>query len=202
MAVFPRRKVNHDFLVAGGLEVTGNTTLTGTLTQTGVATFAAVPVFSAGVTIAAQKSAITMSTGGYVVDHVQALTGAHCYTTKRTGTNIVPYGVTQIRLTKAESSDAANYKFHLLNAPAAGVHKWIHVMKTTGPSTLQCYILTSATAQTLYGSTFNAVHFTTDMTTATQPFCVHLIGTTGGKWAITQPKSTEIIYLGIKDANT
>lgn len=204
--------ITGDLAITGGLEVTTNTTLagaatiTGTLTQTGVATFAAAPVFSAGVAslgaVSAQKAAITMSTGGYVAPKVQLLTGANCYTTVRAGTDIVPYGVTQIRLTKAESSNAANYKFHLLASPAAGVEKWIHVMKTTAASTQKCYVLTSATAKTFYASTFNAVHFTTEMTTDSQPLVAHLIGTTGGVWMPTLPVTTERIYVGIKDANT
>jgi len=76
MPFYPR-KLKHDFLIDGGLEVTGNTTLTGTLRQVGVATFVAAPVFSAGAaslgTVTAQAAGIVMGAGGYVADYIQSI---------------------------------------------------------------------------------------------------------------------------------
>ena len=193
MAVFPRRKVNHDFLVDGGLEVTGNTTvagnatITGTLTQTGVATFTAAPVLSAGIAslgaVTAQKAAVTMSTGGYMVEHVQSLTGAACARTGTTaGTPLVGYGVSKVALTIASASGAANYDLRLDPPSAIGVHKYIF-LSHTGASTYETKVMPSATTTVLFwGTTANAIQLTTDwVSPVTSGF--HLIGLST-QWAI------------------
>ena len=210
MPFYPR-KLKHDFLIDGGLEVTGNTTITGTLTQTGVATFAAAPVLSAGIAslgaVSAQKAAVTLSTGGYVAEHVQALTGAGSYTTVRTGTPILGYGVTKISVTKAESSNACNFAYVLANPSAVGAQKFIFVNKATGASTQEIKIMSSSTLVTFYGTTSNAIVITSDAMKQ-RPVGVHLIGLATGttrRWAVLNAplsSSTEWTVCGATKGNT
>lgn len=181
MSVFPRRKVNHDFLVDGGLEVTGNTTLTGAVT------FAAAPVFSAGAAslgaVTAQKSPIILSTGGYVAEHVQSLTGAACIREGTTaGTPMVGYGVTKVALTKAQATGAANFHLKLANPVVAGVHKYVLISRATGASTFEVWISNESSAQTWYGSTYDGMKLTTDWT-GLNPAGFHFIGISTDQWA-------------------
>jgi hypothetical protein len=204
MPFYPR-KLKHDFLIDGGLEVTGNTTLTGTLAQVGVATFTASPVFSAGVTLAAQKSGITFSTGGYFTEHVESLTGSVCYTTKRAGTALLGYGVSNVALTVSQASDAVDFAVKVAGPVAAGVHKYINISRATGASTYECHVLTAASSQVFYGSTANCIQFTTDAMLGGSPASVHLLGVTTKQWAVVGAwagPSSSVVLIPLKLANT
>jgi len=192
MPFYPR-KLKHDFLIDGGLEVTGNTTLTGnithtgTLTQTGVATFTAAPVFSAGVasigTVSAQKAAIVMSTGGYLAEHVQSLTGAACLRPGTTaGTAMVGYGLTKVALTLAQATGAANFHLKLSNPVVAGVHKYLVISRATGASTYEVWVSNESSDQTFYGTTADGIKMTTDWASP-NPVGFHFVGITTDQWA-------------------
>ena len=169
------RKLNRDLLIAGGLEVTGNTTLTGALTM------AASPTLTAGVS--ALKGAIVCSTGGYMTEHVQTLTGAACARPGTTaGTPLVGYGISVVALTKAAATGAANYDLRLNPPSAVGVHKYIF-LSNSGASTFETKVMPSATTTVLFwGTTANAIQLTTDWVSP-MPAGFHLVGITT-QWAV------------------
>jgi len=178
------------------LEVTGNTTLTGTLTQTGVATLAAAPVFSAGVasvgTVSAQKAGIIMSTGGYVADKVQTLNDYAALTdtggsSKAGFQAILGYGVTAITVTGTSGTTAGSTSNHLtfrLNSPIkAGVVKEIYVTGTSA-STKTVKIRTATSSHTFFGSTQNAIGFTTTINNLGYGWPIRLRGLSTTQWAL------------------
>ncbi len=189
MSVFPR-KLRRDLLIAGGLEVTGNTTLTGTLKQTGVATLTAAPVLSAG--ISALKAGIIASTGGYVADKVQTLTDYAALTdtggsSKAGYQAIIGYGVTAITVTGTSGTTAgstANMLVFKLNPPIkAGVVKEIYITGSSA-STKTVKIRTATSTHTFFGSTQNAIGFTTAVNNLGYGWPIKLRALSTTQWAL------------------
>jgi len=182
------------------LEVTGNTTLTGTVAVAGVATFAAAPVFSAGAaslgTVSAQAAPIINTVGGYVADYVQSLTDYAALTdtggsSKAGFQAILGYGVTKIRVTGTSGTTAgstANDLVFRLNPPIkAGVHKYIFLSGASASTkVVSVRTLTSATGSNFYGSTYNAVAWTTTINNPSD--ALHLIGMSTAQWGLVNRK--------------
>ncbi|HUU99163.1 MAG TPA: hypothetical protein VM487_25805 [Phycisphaerae bacterium] len=186
------RKLNRDLLIAGGLEVTGNTTITGTLAQVGVATFTAAPVFSAGLTNAAQKSGIIMSTGGYIAEKVQTLNDYAALTdtggsSKAGYQAILGYGVTKISVTGTSGTTAGSTSndlvFKLSSPIKAGVLKEIYITGTSA-STKVVSIRTATSTHVFFGSTKNSIAYTTTVNNLGFGFPLLLRGLSTTQWAL------------------
>ena len=112
------------------------------------------------------------STGSFQMDEVQTLTGAS------TGTAVAPYGITFITVTTGEGT-AANLVYTMSSPGVAGIHKWIVADLN---STKLVSVRTGSSAGTFYGSTKNALNFTTGSThTGT---VAHLVSYSSLRWAL------------------
>jgi hypothetical protein len=177
-------KFRREIIAAGGIQSTGGLQITAASTFVGAVTFTAAPILAAG--ISSNKGAIVNSTGGYIADHVQTWTGANCERVGTTGVHkMTGYGVTKVALTKAEATGAANFQLVLGNPVRAGVHKYVFISRATGASTYDIRLSNESSAQTFYGSTWDAILLSTDFV-GPNPFGVHLIGITTDQWAICQ----------------
>lgn len=122
------------------------------------------------------------------VSRIQALTGAS------TGTQVTNYGVTKIVVTTGEGT-AANLVYTLAE-PIAGVRKTI-IADLNSTKTVEVRTLTSAAV--FFGSTKNAVLFSTGSTFP--PTNVELLGFSSVQWAVMDirtPGSTAAAALTIQ----
>lgn len=177
-------KFRREIIAAGGITSTGGLQITAASTFVGAVTFTAAPVFSAGVS--ALAAPIIAATGGYFADNVQTWTAANCERVGTTGVHkMLGYGVTKVSLTKAAATGAANFQLVLGNPVRAGVHKYVFIERATGASTFDIRLSNESSAQTFYGTTWDAIILTTDFV-GPNPFGVHLVGITTDQWAICQ----------------
>lgn len=156
-------------LLAPGGQFTGGTTFAGAVNITGSLTASGTVAVSGAQTVTATQ---TYSGAGYV-ENVQALTGIS------TGTNVTNYGVTTITVeSTADGTVAATLPF-TMDDPVAGVAKFIIVDNN---STKIIHVRTASSLETFFGSTKNALSWTTGGTGS--PPSVELIGLSTSQWAI------------------
>lgn len=116
---------------------------------------------------------IVQSTGSRLVEHVQSLAGTD------TGTNVTNYGLTYITVESSANGTAAATLPFKLAAPIAGVTKTI-IVDNNSTKIIQVRTLTSAA--TFYGSTKNALQWSTGSTEP--PAAIELIGLSTSQWAL------------------
>ena len=122
------------------------------------------------------RGSVVFSTGGKKVDYVQTLTGAS------TGTTITNYGITTIAVTTAAAGTAANLVFTLA-APVAGVEKIIAV-RTPTTKEVQVRTPSSAAAHNFFGSTFNALLWSTQGASTNKQCIARLHGVSTSQWVV------------------
>jgi hypothetical protein len=167
-------KFRREIIAAGGI------TSTGGLQITAASTFVGAVTMTGG--ILGVKGPIVCSTGGYLVDHVQALTAADCERVGTSGTKMVGYGVTRATLTLAAATGAANFQLVLGNPVRAGVRKSVLLTRATGASTFDIRISNESSAQTFYGTTADGIVVTTDYKSP-NPASFEFMGVTTDQWA-------------------
>jgi hypothetical protein len=182
-------KFRREIIAAGGIVSTGGCQFDAASTFSAAVTFAVAPIFSAGITNIAQKSGLILSTGGYVADHVQALTDDASLSDASTGgTAILGYGVTTITVTGATGpavgGSSANNLIFKLNSPVkAGVHKRIYVTGTSA-STKVVSVRTASSVQPFFGSTKNSIAYTTTVNNLGYGFPILLDAISTSQWAV------------------
>jgi hypothetical protein len=120
-----------------------------------------------------------------VTEAVQSLTGAS------TGTTLTRYGYTFITVASAtESATAGQYRFRL-PTPIAGARKTISVDNAT---TRLIQVVAATSGATFYGTTFNALQFTTG---STQGRVVELIGQNSTTWAVLSGSTATATLVGV-----
>lgn len=189
-------KFRREIIAAGGISSTGGiqigaaSTFDSTVQVTGVATFTASPVLSAG--ISALKAPVICSTGGYVADKVQALNDYAALTdtggsSKAGYQAILGYGITTLTITGTSGTTAgstANDLVFKLNSPIkAGVQKDIFITGSSA-STKVVSIRTATSTHVFFGSTKNAIAFTTTINNLGHGFNVRLRGLSTTQWAL------------------
>jgi len=120
------------------------------------------------------RGSVVFSTGAGKVDHVQTLTG------DSTGTTITNYGITTIALSTGANGTAANLVFTLA-APVAGVAKIIAV---SAPTTKEVQVRTPTSAATFFGSTFNALLWSTQGASTSKQGIARLHGISATQWVV------------------
>lgn len=124
----------------------------------------------------------TFSSG--IAESVQSLTG------KSTGTEITNYGITKIICASGtESATAARWVYKIAN-PVPGIHKWIVVQADT-TETVQ--VRTKTSTHVFFGSTFNALEWSTNGASTMGPPVAHLIGISTSQWLVDVLGSTDKI---------
>lgn len=127
------------------------------------------------------KGNLVFSTGAAKIDHVQSLTG------KSTGTEINNYGITKIiAVSGTESATAARW-IYTLAAPETGVEKILLVQADT-TETIQ--VRTGTSLLTFFGSTFNALEWSTNGASTMGPPIARLVGVSTDQWAVDVAGST------------
>lgn len=123
---------------------------------------------------------------GGVREKLQTLTGAS------TGTTISNEGVTRITVAAgSESVTAATYVYTLESPVLTGTHKWIICDNN---STRLIQVRTPTSTEVIYGTTKNAVQWSTG-STAPAPY-VELLSLSTTQWAVLNIGSTSIAVVG------
>ena len=158
-------------VLAPGGQFTAGTTFAGAVNITGALTASGTVAVSGAQTVTATQ---TYSGAGYV-ENVQTLTG------ESTGTEVTNYGITVITVeSSADGTVAATLPFTLAN-PEPGVAKFI-IVDNNSTKIIHVRTGSSATASNFYGSTKNALSWTTGGTGS--PPSAELIGISTLQWAI------------------
>lgn len=160
------RKHKRPVLAPGGLQVGGGSTFTGAVTISGAVTQSGAVTHTANV---------TYSTGAREIEHVQVLAGTD------TGTNVTNYGVTRITVESSANGTAIGILPFSIDNPVAGVTKTI-IVDNNSTKIIHVRTVTSATGQNFYGSTKNAVVWSTGGTGP--PPAIDLIGVSTSIWAV------------------
>ena len=174
-------KIRRPLLMMQGFETTASSTVADTLTVSGALTA------SGGLTLTG------MTAGEYLTEYVQTLNDYAALTdtggsSKAGYQPILGYGITAITVTGTSGTTAgstANDLVFKLNPPiAAGVHKRIYVTGTSA-STKVVSIRTATSTHTFFGSTRNAIAFTTTVNNLGHGWSIHLDGLSATQWALT-----------------
>ena len=127
-------------------------------------------LFRAGSNYSTQNQ--TGSTGAFIAENVQALTGAS------TGTAITNFGMTVITVTTGEGTAAD--LIYTLNAPAYKGRRKVIVADLNSTKTVR--VVNPSTANTFYGTTKNSFLFSTGSTYA--PSSLELLSNSSVQWVI------------------
>lgn len=130
---------------------------------------------------------IVQSTGSAWIEHIQSLTGAS------TGTAVTNYGLTKIVVLTSTEGTAANLVYTLTAPGAAGKRKAI-VVDNNSTKTVEVRTPSSAAASNFFGSTKNAVLWSTGSTDL--PARVSLISASSLQWIVMDISSTSIAVQG------
>jgi hypothetical protein len=114
-------------------------------------------------------------TDTYLPEHLQSLTG------KDTGTPLVGFGVSAITIASGTESGSADFVFKLAPPVCPGIFKTV-VVSGASASDKTISVRTAATAQCFFGSTHNAVSWTTTVNNPSDALL--LVGVSSETWAV------------------
>jgi hypothetical protein len=112
---------------------------------------------------------------GYIAEHLQSLTG------KDTGTPLLGFGVSAITIASGTESGSADFVFRLASPVCPGIFKTV-VVAGASASDKTISVRTAATAQVFFGSTFNAISYTTTINNPSDALL--LVGVSTSQWAV------------------